>query len=70
VQQENGLTNLFDMQCMWYELEYGSSCMRQGDIGLALKKFLDIKKVLTTLAAAAAAAAAAAVHAILIHLIE
>jgi len=43
--QDNGLTNLFDMQCMWYELEYGASCRRTGDLGMAIKKFLDVEKV-------------------------
>ena len=33
------LNNLFDMQAMWYELEYGRSYRKVGDLGRALKKF-------------------------------
>ena len=36
--------NLFDMQCMWYELAYGKSCLRQKLYGKALKKFTAIDK--------------------------
>ncbi|CAN0878301.1 N-terminal acetyltransferase A complex auxiliary subunit NAA15 [Linum grandiflorum] len=36
--------NLHDMQCMWYELASGESYFRQGDLGLALKKFLAVEK--------------------------
>ncbi|ONK76623.1 uncharacterized protein A4U43_C03F30260 [Asparagus officinalis] len=36
--------NLFDMQCMWYELASGESYFRQGDLGRALKKFLAVEK--------------------------
>lgn len=36
--------NLFDMQCMWYELASGESYFRQGDLGRALKKFLSVEK--------------------------
>ncbi|XP_019448115.1 PREDICTED: N-alpha-acetyltransferase 15, NatA auxiliary subunit-like isoform X1 [Lupinus angustifolius] len=37
-------TNLHDMQCMWYELASAESYYRQGDLGLALKKFLAVEK--------------------------
>lgn len=30
--------NLFDMQCMWYEIEFGRSCLRSNAFGKALKK--------------------------------
>ncbi|KAK9677157.1 hypothetical protein RND81_11G124400 [Saponaria officinalis] len=36
--------NLYDMQCMWYELASGESYFRQGDLGRALKKFLAVEK--------------------------
>ncbi|TKY48130.1 N-alpha-acetyltransferase 15, NatA auxiliary subunit [Spatholobus suberectus] len=36
--------NLHDMQCMWYELASAESYFRQGDLGLALKKFLGVEK--------------------------
>ncbi|OIW03837.1 hypothetical protein TanjilG_30113 [Lupinus angustifolius] len=36
--------NLHDMQCMWYELASAESYDRQGDLGLALKKFLAVEK--------------------------
>lgn len=36
--------NLHDMQCMWYELASGESYFRQGDLGLALKKYLAVEK--------------------------
>ncbi|CAI9114074.1 OLC1v1014696C2 [Oldenlandia corymbosa var. corymbosa] len=36
--------NLYDMQCMWYELASGESYFRQNDLGRALKKFLAVEK--------------------------
>lgn len=36
--------NLYDMQCMWYELASGDSFYRQGSLGKALKKYLAVEK--------------------------
>ncbi|KAG4955373.1 hypothetical protein JHK85_041753 [Glycine max] len=36
--------NLHDMQCMWYELAGAESYFRQGNLGMALKKFLSVEK--------------------------
>ena len=36
--------NLFDMQCMWYELACGESNLRQCNFGPALKKFAAVEK--------------------------
>ncbi|KAI5660569.1 hypothetical protein M9H77_29362 [Catharanthus roseus] len=36
--------NLYDMQCMWYELASGESYFRQAELGRALKKFLAVEK--------------------------
>lgn len=35
---------LFELQCIWYELEMGESYARQGRTGLALKKFYAVEK--------------------------
>jgi peptide alpha-N-acetyltransferase len=40
----DGPSNLFDMQCMWYELEAAHSHLRTGDYGRALKQFTSIEK--------------------------
>eukprot|EP00850_Spirogloea_muscicola_P006280 SM000029S10575 [mRNA] locus=s29:885212:893102:- [translate_table: standard] len=36
--------NLFDMQCMWYEIASGNSHLRQREFGKALKKYLAVHK--------------------------
>ncbi|KAJ7522001.1 hypothetical protein O6H91_19G078300 [Diphasiastrum complanatum] len=36
--------NLYDMQCIWYELASGDSHFRQGALGKALKKYLAVEK--------------------------
>mmetsp|Transcript_34886 Transcript_34886/g.75438 ORF Transcript_34886/g.75438 Transcript_34886/m.75438 type:complete len:405 (+) Transcript_34886:3-1217(+) len=36
--------NLYDMQNMWYEIKYGNACLRLGQYGKALKKFLLVEK--------------------------
>jgi N-alpha-acetyltransferase 15/16, NatA auxiliary subunit len=38
---------LFDLQCIWYELEVGESYARKGFFGPALKKFYAIEKHFT-----------------------
>ena len=39
------LTDLIDMQCMWYALEEGECYRRQKNFGKALKRFHQIEKV-------------------------
>jgi len=41
------VSNLFDMQCMWYELEIAASYRRQGDFGRALKNYISVDKHFT-----------------------
>ncbi|KAF4037556.1 NMDA receptor-regulated protein 1 [Phytophthora infestans] len=36
--------NLYEMQCMWYEIECGKSQLRQKKYGLALKRFFAVEK--------------------------
>ena len=37
--EANPSQNLCEMQCSWFELEYGRAMQRKGDTGKALKKF-------------------------------
>ena len=37
-------TNLFEMQCMWYEIAAGNCALRKGKLALALKCFLSVEK--------------------------
>ena len=39
--------NLFDMQCMWYELETAASMRRCGEHGKALKNYTSVDKHFT-----------------------
>ena len=40
----DNVSNLFDMQCMWYELEVAHCHLMQADYGRALKNFSSIEK--------------------------
>ncbi|GMI21008.1 hypothetical protein TeGR_g12530 [Tetraparma gracilis] len=42
--EANPNSNLFEMQCSWYELEYARCMLSQNDMGKALKKFVAIEK--------------------------
>jgi N-alpha-acetyltransferase 15/16, NatA auxiliary subunit len=42
-----GVQALYDMQCIWYELEAGESHLRCNDIGPALKKFIAVERHFT-----------------------
>jgi len=42
--EANPNTNLFEMQCSWYELEYARCMMLGEDRGKALKKFVAVEK--------------------------
>lgn len=41
---ENQISNLIEMQCMWYEIATGNAHLRNKDYGKALKKFLGVSK--------------------------
>ena len=40
----NASNNLFEMQCSWFELEYAMAMQRRGDLGRALKKFINVER--------------------------
>lgn len=42
-----GVQALYDMQCVWYELEAAESHLRCGEIPLALKKFIAVERHFT-----------------------
>jgi N-alpha-acetyltransferase 15/16, NatA auxiliary subunit len=39
-----GVQALYDMQCMWFELEAAESHLRCGEVSLALKKFMAVER--------------------------
>jgi hypothetical protein len=45
-EEGNSLSNLVDMQCMWFEQYYGDSVFRLGSYNLALNRFRIIEKVI------------------------
>ena len=48
--EANAVNNLFEMQCSWFELEYGRAMMRKGEVGKALKKFVAVDQHFTDFA--------------------
>lgn len=42
---ESPLQDLTDMQCLWFLLEEGNSYRRQGNLGMALKRYHNVEKI-------------------------